>query len=250
LSVGYSLQNRYFNVDFCRTASLGEEMASIFLATMFFVGFAWKMVAYATTFAVLTYLIVKIVWADERKNLARGAPWAAWFAVLAYHLFPIAFVKVYSFSGAPWQAATLGSFVVLAMAGLCFLMIRSNRGWLRVASFAATLIVIGLVGYMPFGGRSATQADEARMYASTALYMLAQKGDVARIRELVQRGAEMDSSFMMLQPLYGAVLARQLEAAEVLLDLGADVNSTNVSVRSRGLWDFLRSAEVTSLICT
>jgi hypothetical protein len=205
----------------------GRKMASVFIATAFFVGFAWKMVAYATAFALLTYFIVKIVWADERKSLARGAPWAVWFAVLAYHLFPIAFVKAHSLSSAYWQAAILGGFLVLAMAGLCFLMIRSNRGWLRAASVIATLVVIALIGYLPFGGQSAAQVDKARMYASTALYMLARKGDVDRIRELVRQGAEMDSSFMMLQPLYGAVLARQLDAARVLLDLGADVNSTN-----------------------
>jgi hypothetical protein len=224
-------------------------MASMFIATAFFVGFAAKMVAYATAFAVLTYFIVKIVWADERKDLARAAPWAVWFGVIAYHLFPIAFVKAYSLTGAHWPSAMLGGFVVLTMGGLCVLMIRSNRRSFRVASVLSALLVIALIGHMPFGGQFrggavVAQADEARAKTAMVLYGLAQKGDINGIRALVKQGAEVNASFMMLQPLYGAIEAKQLEAARVLLDLGADVNSSNGPAQRSPLHQAVRNGDV------
>jgi hypothetical protein len=226
----------------------GRKMASVFIATAFFVGFGSKMVAYATAFAVLTYFIVKIVWADERKDLARAAPWAVWFAVLAYHLFPVAFVKGYSLGSAYWSSAILGVVVVLTMGGLCVLMIRSNSRSFRVASVLGAFLVIALIGHMPFGGQfrgsAVAQADEARAKATMVLYGLAQKGDTDGMKALVKQGAEVNATFMMLQPLYGAVEAKQLEAARVLLDLGADVNSANGPAERTPLHQAVRSGDV------
>jgi hypothetical protein len=230
-SVGYSLQNCYSGLNFCE-ARMGEEMASLFIATAFLAGFAWKMVGYATVSALLSYVVLKSVWGEEQKELTRNAPWAVWFAVVAYNLYPVVVAKAYSLSGAQWTSAAVGGLAVLIISGFCWLIIGADRRWVRVMSLVATLLVISVVGLTPFGGQLRTgsvvaQADQAGMKASAALYAAAQKGDIAGIKALVRQGAEVNSAFMLLQPLYGAVDARQLEAARLLLDLGAAVNSAN-----------------------
>jgi hypothetical protein len=73
-------------------------MGTTFLTAVFLVGFAWKMVVSATAFAVLSYAMARIWWKPETK-LPRGIGWGVWFAVLAYHLFPVAFVKAFSLGG-------------------------------------------------------------------------------------------------------------------------------------------------------
>jgi hypothetical protein len=164
---------------------LGAAMATLFIAITFIIGFAGRMVGIATAFALPTYVFAWILAVDDRKHLARRAAWAVWFAVIAYNLSQVAFVKAYFLSGAYWQAAIFGGLVVRAMAGLGFLMIHSGRRSPRAASLASAFLVIALIGIMPLDGRQqsgslAAPTDEASAKIAAFLYAAAQQGDVVK----------------------------------------------------------------------
>ena len=224
-------------------------MEPLFITIAFAIGFAGRMVGIATASALATYVTAWILSVDDRKHLARRAAWAVWFSVIAYNLSQVAFVKAYFLSGAYWQAAIFGGGVVLAMVGLGLLMIRSSRRSLRAASLVTAFLIIALVGVIPLnggqqGGSLAAPADEASAKIAASLYAAAQRGDVAQVKTLVDQGAGVDGPFLGLAPLYGAVIERQLEATNALLDLGADVNSANGPAQRRPLHQAVRNGDI------
>jgi hypothetical protein len=209
------------------SAYLGDDMKTIFLSAAFLLGFSWKMLASATVLAAVTYGLVRLVAGKNRKHLAWSVAWAVWFVVIAEQLFKSAAVSAYVFTGVVWQGFGFAGFVVALLAGLWFLLIRSSRRWLRIASVFSAFLVIGAVGLMPLPRAPQAAAEQPSFPPSFYLYKAALDGNINQIKALVEQGVDIEEGTSGLTPLYGAAYKRRLEAAEVLLDLGADINSTN-----------------------
>jgi hypothetical protein len=181
-------------------------MGSIFLAAASLFGFSQEMVVRATVFALLSYVFARILWNGPEIKLARGIGWGVRFAVIAHHLFPLAFIKAFSQSGAYLHGAAVGGGAVLALGGLYVLMIRANRRFLRAVAFVSTFLVIGVISQIPFGNHfrersvAAAPGDDAGMRAVATLYAAAQRGDVDRIRALVSRGVDVNATIMTPRP--------------------------------------------------
>jgi hypothetical protein len=62
---------------------------------------------------------------------------------------------------------------------------------------------------------------------AAAIHDAAKKGDVAAISAALDAGANINESDGTATPLYYAVLVAQLEAAKLLIDRGADVNTVS-----------------------
>ena len=69
----------------------------------------------------------------------------------------------------------------------------------------------------------------AGLWWDEALYGAAQQGDVAQMKSLIERGADVNSDFEGDPVLSAAVQSRNVGAVKLLLDHGADPNSKGTS---------------------
>lgn len=92
--------------------------------------------------------------------------------------------------------------------------------WLHFACWGGTLAVVQALATLGFDPHSTANRDHRAPIA-----MAAQQGNAEIVRWLIERGAALDTSDAIRNPLFGAALACSPEIAGMLLDAGIDTTA-------------------------